>query len=90
MACDYSRADWDSFCDHLRDVPYEDTLNSVLLLPINVMSGFMLELMYISLIVNISSSLTHLLGLQLIVLLPKLKEMPFIGNTNRINFLNLK
>ena len=24
MACDYSRADWDSFCDHLRDVPYED------------------------------------------------------------------
>ena len=21
---DYSRADWDGFCDHLRDVPWED------------------------------------------------------------------
>ena len=24
MAYDYSRADWDGFCDHLRDVPWED------------------------------------------------------------------
>ena len=23
-AFDYSRADWDDFCDHLRDVPRED------------------------------------------------------------------
>ena len=22
----YSRADWDSFCDHLKDVPWEDIL----------------------------------------------------------------
>ena len=24
--CDYSLADWDSLCDHLRDVPWEDIL----------------------------------------------------------------
>ena len=24
VAYDYSRADWDGFCDHLRDVPWED------------------------------------------------------------------
>ena len=24
IAYDYSRADWDSLCDHLRDVPWED------------------------------------------------------------------
>ena len=24
IAYDYSRADWDSFHDHLRDVPWED------------------------------------------------------------------
>ena len=24
VAYDYSRADWDGLCDHLRDVPWED------------------------------------------------------------------
>ena len=24
MASDYSHADWDGLCDHLRDVPWED------------------------------------------------------------------
>ena len=24
IAYDYSCADWDNFCDHLRDVPWED------------------------------------------------------------------
>ena len=24
IAYDYSRADWDGLCDHLRDVPWED------------------------------------------------------------------
>ena len=46
MAYDYSRADWDRVRGHLRDV-----LNSVLLLLlVNFVSGFRLELMYISLI----------------------------------------
>ena len=25
IAYDYSHADWDGLCDHLRDVPWEDT-----------------------------------------------------------------
>ena len=49
------------------------SLSSVLLLQLlNFVSGFRLELMYISLIVNaiIKSSLTHLCGFKLLVLLP--------------------
>ena len=43
------------------------SLNSVLLrLVVNVMSGFRLELMYISLNVRIRSSFTHLHGIQLL------------------------
>ena len=61
-------------CVHLRDVP----LNSVLLLLVNFVSGIMLELMYISLIASIRSSVTHLPGFQLFVLLSWFIE------TNRI------
>ena len=32
IAYDYSRADWDGLCDHLRDVPWRISLNSLLLL----------------------------------------------------------
>ena len=46
------------------------SLNSVLLLLVDFVSGFTLELMYISLIVSIRSSLTHLHGFQLFVQLP--------------------
>ena len=46
-------------------------LNSVLLLLlVNLVSGFRSELMYMSLIENIGSSLNHLHGFQLLVLLP--------------------
>ena len=47
IAYDYSCADWDGLFDHLRDVPFSSVL---LLLLVNFMSGFRLELMYISLI----------------------------------------
>ena len=54
IAYDYSDADWGG---HLRRI----SLNSVLLLVlVNFVSEFRLELIYISLIVNIRSSLTHL------------------------------
>ena len=67
IAYDYSRADWDSLCDHL--IPGRISLNSVLLLLlVNFVSGFRLKLMYISLIKSIRSSLTHLHGFQLLVL----------------------
>ena len=42
----------------------------LLLLVVNFVSGFRLELMYIYLMLNIRSSLTHLHGFQLLVLLP--------------------
>ena len=52
---DYSCADWNSLFDHWRI-----SLNSVLLLLlVNFVSGFRLELMYISLIISERSSLTH-------------------------------
>ena len=64
IAFDYSCADWVGLCDDLRDV------NSVLLLLlVNFVSGFRLELMYLSLIASVMSSLTHLHGFQLLVLL---------------------
>ena len=64
MAYDCSYADWDSLHDHLRDVPWED-----LLLLVNFVSSFRMDLIYIS-FVNVWSSLTHVHGFQLLVLLP--------------------
>ena len=73
IAYDYSHAglDWDGLHDHLRDVPWQDIfIPSVLLLLLkNFVSGFRLELMYISFIENIRSCLIHLHSFQLLVLL---------------------
>ena len=70
IAYDYSCADWDALCDHLRNVSWEDIFKSVLLLLlVNFVSVFRLEIMYISLRENTRSSLTHLRGFQLFVLL---------------------
>ena len=56
-------ADWDGLCDYLRDVLWRISLNSVLLLMlVKFVSGFRFELIYMSLIKNISSSPTHLHG----------------------------
>ena len=66
IASDYSRADWDGLRDHGRI-----SLNLVLLLLlVNFVSGFRLELMYVYHIENIRSSLIHLHGFQMPVLLP--------------------
>ena len=46
--------------------------------------------MYISFIVSIRSSLHHVHGFKLVVLLPYLTKITFFVCTNRINFLNLK
>ena len=71
IAYDYSRADWYGLCDHLRDVPWEDIFKlGASAAVVNFVRGFRLELMYISLIENIRSSLTHLPGCQLLMLLP--------------------
>ena len=68
---DYSCADWDSLCDHLRHVPLGDISKlSASAAASAFVSGFRLELMYISLLVSIRSSLTNLHGFQLLLLLP--------------------
>ena len=91
IAYDYSCADWDSFQDHLRDFPCKDIFKSVLLLlQVNFMGGFRLELMYISLIKSIRSSLIRLHGFHLLVLMPYFIEITFFVCTTRINLLNLK
>ena len=71
VAYDYSRADWDSFCDHLRDVPWEDIFKlHASAAARKFCECVQVRIMFISLIESIRSSLTHLHGFQLVVLLP--------------------
>ena len=66
-------------------------LDSVLLLLlVSFASWFRFELMYISLIESISSSLIYLHGSQLLVQLPCFIEIIFFICTNRLNLQNLK
>ena len=66
------------------------SLNSVLLLLlVNFVSGYRLELMCISLFKIVRSNLTHLHGFQLLVLLPLFVEITFFC-TKRVNLWNLK
>ena len=72
IAYGYSPAGWDGFCDYLMVFVMlhgRISLNSALLLLVNFLSVFSLELMYIFLIESIRSSLTHLHGFQVLVLL---------------------
>ena len=62
---DYSHADWDGLCNNLRDVPWEDIFKLSASAAAREV-GFV----YISFIENIRSSLTHLHGFQLPVILP--------------------
>ena len=64
-AYDYYRADRDVHRDHLRDVPWE----GILIFGATA-AGTDFYKMFIHFIVNIRSSLIHLHGFQLLVLLP--------------------
>ena len=92
IAYDYSRADWDGLRDHLRDVPWEDIFK----LGASAAASEFCECVqvgidvYISLIISIRSSLTHLHGFELLVLLLQFIEIHFFVCTNTINLLNLK
>ena len=71
IAYDFSRADWDSLCDHLRDILWENIFKRSAFAPAShFLSVLTLELMYISLIESIKSNLSDLHGFQLLVLLP--------------------
>ena len=83
--------DFPCLCGHLGDLRWEDIFNLVLLLLLlSFVSGFRLELMYISLIENIRSSLIHLHCFQVLVLPPQLVEITFFVCKKRINLLILK
>ena len=67
MAYDYSCADR----DHLRDVSWEDVFKPGASAAASEFCEWVqLELMYVSLIESVRSSLTYLHGFQLLVLLP--------------------
>ena len=70
IAYEYSRADWDGLHDHLRDVPWEDIFKLGASAASSEFCEWVQGLMYISLIISISSNLTHLYGFQQLVLLP--------------------
>ena len=71
IAYDYSRANWDWVFVIISEMFHgRISLNSVLLLLVNFVSEFTLELIYISLIVSIRSSLNHLHDFQLFLQLP--------------------
>ena len=68
ISYDYSPADWDGLHDHLRDVPWEDIFKlGASATASEFCEWVQLELMYISIIENIRSSLTHLQGFQLLL-----------------------
>ena len=62
----------------------------LLLLLVNSLSGFILQLMYISLIVNVRSTLTNFHGLQLVVVLSYLIKFAFFVCTIKVILLNAK
>ena len=62
--------DWDGFCNHLTDVPWEHIFKRSAFAAASKFREFRLKLMYISLIVSIRSNLTHFYGFQQLVLLP--------------------
>ena len=62
-AYDYCCPDWDSLQVYMRDVPLKDVFNiDASVAVMNFVSGFRLELMHISFIINIRSSLIYLYG----------------------------
>ena len=70
IAYDYSRTDWDGLCYHLSEVSWEDIFK----LSVSAAANKFCEWVqvgidaYISIMVSIRSSLTHLHGFQLLVL----------------------
>ena len=70
IAFDYSRADWDGLRDHLRDVPWVVIFKlSASAAFSKFFESFRLQFIHLSLIKSIRSSLTHLRGSQLLVML---------------------
>ena len=91
IAYDYSLADCDGLCHHFRDVPWEDIFK----LGASAAASEFCEWVQVGIDVhilhkNIRSSLIHLHGFWLLVLLPYFIEITFFVCTKRINLLILK
>ena len=89
---DYRHADWDGLHDHLRDVPWDNIFK---LGASAAASGFCKRVqvgidVYITNREITRSSLLHLHGFQLLVLLPWFIEITFFISTKKINLLILK
>ena len=86
VAYDYSRADWDSLRDHLRDIPWEDIFKLSASAGASEFCGWV-EVGIDVYIPHVSSksNLTHLHGFHEAVI-----EITFFVCTNRRNLLNLK
>ena len=71
VAYDDSRREWDGLRDHFREMFRGSVSSNLVLLWLlhNFVSGSRLELMYISLIVNIRSNVTYIHGFMPLVLL---------------------
>ena len=68
---DYSRVDWDGLRDHLRDVPCEDIFKLRASVAASELCKWLQVVINVyTLYLSIRSSLTHLHGFQLLLLLP--------------------
>ena len=87
IAYDYSCADWDCLCDHLRDITWKDIFKFSVSAAV---CGFC-ERVHVGISVYFSHCkyqvmlITNLHGFQLLVLLPWLIKIAFFFCTNRIN-----
>ena len=90
IAYDYSRAEWDGLCDHLRDVPWK----VIFKLSASAAGSELCEWVQVGIEVyilhGITLSVTHLHCFHQLVLLPYFIEIISFVCTNRINLLNLK
>ena len=89
IAYNYSHTDWDRLCGHFRNVPLEDIFKLSASAPAIEFCEWV-QVGLISLIVNTSSSFTHLYSFRLLVMLLQLIEITFLVFTNRINLMNLE
>ena len=72
---EYSHADWDGLCDHLRNILWEYVFKLGAIAAAEFWRGSRLELIYKSLIINIGSILIHFHIFQLLFILALLIEI---------------
>ena len=90
IAYDYSPADQDGICDHLKDVPWKDIFKLSPATASEFCEWLRLEFIYIFLTISIRSNFTHLHGFSSLCCCHSSYKSFFFVCTNRINLLDLK